>query len=337
MTADVTGEVTAQARVVVLVDDAESAVRPAVLELLTLARSLGEPVALTLVDPSAEVLSALGAQGVDRVVVAATSYEEQGLAPVVALAIAAAVRHVGADLALLASTFPRKEAAALAARELGAGLLIDVASLRRGPDGLVGGKRVLAGTWDTECLISAPAGVATVRPNAITAEAAALPGVAVVERLEEPLVGAAGGVEVVKRSDAHIAESGRPALAEAPVVVAGGRGTHGDFEAVEELADVLGAAIGATRDVVDEGWIDHSAMVGQTGTTIAPRLYIGAGISGAPHHRGGMQASEVIVAVNIDDEAPLLEIADFAVIGDLASVLTDTAEAIRAHRAASTP
>jgi electron transfer flavoprotein alpha subunit len=114
-------------------------------------------------------------------------------------------------------------------------------------------------------------------------------------------------------------------------VVLGGRGTEGDFAAVEELADVLGAAVGTTRDCVDEGWQPHDAQVGQTGVTIAPRLYIGAGISGAPHHHGGMQASGTIVAVNVDPDAPLVQIADFAVIGDLQEILPAAAAAIREH------
>ncbi len=98
-----------------------------------------------------------------------------------------------------------------------------------------------------------------------------------------------------------------------------------------ELADALGAAVGATRDAVYEGW--HDQFVGQTGVTVAPRVYIGAGISGAPHHRGGMQASQVIVAVNNDPECPLFEISDFAVVGDLADVLPQAAEVLREHRA----
>ncbi|WP_036959344.1 electron transfer flavoprotein subunit alpha/FixB family protein, partial [Promicromonospora kroppenstedtii] len=119
-------------------------------------------------------------------------------------------------------------------------------------------------------------------------------------------------------------------LDQAAVVVAGGRGTDGDFGPVEDLADALGAAVGASRDAAFEGWWD--SYVGQTGVTIAPRLYIGAGISGAPHHRGGMQASQVIVAVNSDPEAPIFEICDFAVVGQLADVLPQAAAEIRKHK-----
>ena len=104
-------------------------------------------------------------------------------------------------------------------------------------------------------------------------------------------------------------------LAEAPVVVSGGRGTGGDYTLVHELADLLGGAVGASRDATDEGWISHEHMVGQTGTTVTPALYVACGISGAVHHRGGMQASGTIVAVNMDPDAPIFEIADFGVVG----------------------
>ena len=116
------------------------------------------------------------------------------------------------------------------------------------------------------------------------------------------------------------------------VVVVGGGGTEGDFTPIEELADVLGAAVGATRVATDEGWIDHSAQIGQTGVTVAPRLYIGAGVSGAIHHRSGMQAAETIVAVNTDPDAPIFELADLGIVGDLTEVLPQAAAEIRRLR-----
>jgi electron transfer flavoprotein alpha subunit len=127
--------------------------------------------------------------------------------------------------------------------------------------------------------------------------------------------------------------SGRPELGEAEVVIAGGRGTDGDFGPLEELADLLGAGIGATRVATDEGWIDRGAQIGQTGVTVAPRLYIGAGVSGAVHHRGGMQSAGTIVAVNSDPEAPIFEIADFGIVGDLFAVLPQLSAELRALRA----
>ncbi|ACQ79606.1 Electron transfer flavoprotein alpha subunit [Beutenbergia cavernae DSM 12333] len=324
--------------VLVLLDDPAAAPRPTTFELLTLAARVGSPLVVAFGPLGPAATDALGAFGVTDVLQLDVAGEDATLPPAAARALAQAVRGTGATLLLLPSTFLHKETAALAARELGAGLLIDVASLRRAGDGgVVGGKRVFAGTWDTECEVTTPLAVATVRANAVRPEALGAPvGEPAVAVESVDAAGTAHGVTLRAREEvAHGADDGRPALAEATLVVAGGRGTGGDFGPVTELADVLGAAVGATRDVVEEGWIGHDAMVGQTGTTIAPRLYIGAGISGAPHHRGGMQAAETIVAVNIDAEAPLVEIADFAVVGDLASVLTEAAEVIRAHRAAS--
>jgi electron transfer flavoprotein alpha subunit len=146
-----------------------------------------------------------------------------------------------------------------------------------------------------------------------------------------PFTPAASAVTVVERAERRAAD-GRPELSEARVVVVGGRGVEGDFSPVEELADVLGGAVGATRVATDEGWIDHSAQIGQTGVSIAPRLYIGAGVSGAIHHRSGMQAAEVIVAVNTDQDAPIFEFADLGIVGDLTEVLPQAAAEIRRLR-----
>ena len=128
-------------------------------------------------------------------------------------------------------------------------------------------------------------------------------------------------------------EGGRPELTEADIVVSGGRGTSGDFTAVEAFADSLGAAVGASRAATDAGWYPHSHQVGQTGKTVSPQLYVACGISGAIQHRAGMQTSKVIVVTNKDPEAPIFEIADFGVVGDLFSVLPKATEGINARKA----
>ncbi|WP_418276310.1 electron transfer flavoprotein subunit alpha/FixB family protein [Isoptericola jiangsuensis] len=325
--------VPSQNRTVLVLLDPAGEVRSSVLELLTIARSLGRVEAVTLESPSVDALAQLGAYGVETVHQAELPAElrddARHLPAVVAATLAAAVRLTDADVVLAPSTFGAKEATALAARDLGAGLVIDAAGVSEDAEGrVVGAKRVFAGSWDTASVVTTDVAVLTVRANAVvpkpveTAVATEVEGFAV--SVDAPLPTVTQRVVVERASD-------RPTLEEAAIVVAGGRGTGGDFGPVEEFADALGAAVGASRDAVFEGWFDR--YVGQTGVTIAPRLYVGAGISGAPHHRGGMQASQVIVAVNSDPEAPIFEICDFAVVGDLADVLPQAAEVIRAHKA----
>ncbi|WP_156250037.1 electron transfer flavoprotein subunit alpha/FixB family protein [Pseudactinotalea terrae] len=304
-------------------------VRAPVLEAVTLARALGTPAVLSLQPLTDDDVTALGAAGVARALVADLG-EARHAAAVSGRAVAAAVEAIGASLVLLPTSFVAKEVAAHASFLLDAGLLIDVAALALDDETgeVVGDKRVFAGTWETRCAVTSPVAVATVRANAVVAAPAGEATTTAVEPLEVDAT-LPRGLALIGREERP--SEGRPALAEAATVVLGGRGTEGDFSAVEELADALGAAIGTTRDCVDEGWQPHDAQVGQTGVTIAPRLYIGAGISGAPHHHGGMQASGTVVAVNLDQDAPLVQIADFAVIGDLQEILPAAAQAIREH------
>lgn len=324
--------------VLVLLDTPSDGLRSPARELLTLARTLGPVTALALSEPSASTLSALADHGADALLVVDLPGDESvgaHLAPVAAEALAAAAEHSGADVVLLTSSFVNREIGALAARSLAAGYVYDASGVTVTESGPVGVKRVFAGTWDVECAPTTPRSVFTLRSNAVVASPAAEPTSPVVQRLAVTPSAAATAAVLVSRTPHATAadQTGRPALAEAAYVVAGGRGTLGDFGPVHDLADALGAAVGATRDAVDEGWVEHDAQIGQTGVTIAPRVYIGAGISGAPHHRGGMQASNVIVAVNIDPDSPIFEIADFGIVGDLAEVLPQAAAAIRAHKA----
>lgn len=318
--------------VLVLLEDATDVLAGPDLELLTLGRSIGPVTAVAFDAPSGPVRDQLGAYGVQEVLTLDVA-QERFLTPVAAHALAEAVEHCKAALVLTRATFANKEVCALLAFETGAGLIIDAARVEVRADGsILGAKRVFAGSWDIEFTNQTPLSVLTVRANAIQPQPAEEPTTPSESALRVGPTSRGDQVTLVSRTVHAGADDGAgtgPNLADAPIVVAGGRGTFGDFEPVRDLAQALDAAVGSTRDCVDEGWIDHDAQIGQTGVTIAPRLYIGAGISGAPHHRGGMQASEIIVAVNSDPECPIFDISDFAVVGDLADVLPQAAEVLR--------
>jgi len=172
--------------------------------------------------------------------------------------------------------------------------------------------------------------VLTVKANNVTPEPASGPTAPETSTIDVPADGTATAARITAREQK--VASGRPDLSDARIVVAGGRGVDGDFGPVEQLADALGAAVGASRAATDAGWISHDAQVGQTGKTVSPQLYISAGISGAIQQKAGMQTAKVIVAVNKDAESPIFEIADFGIIGDLFDVLPQATEEIKKRK-----
>lgn len=307
-------------------------------ELLVLAGTLGETHVVVPDAPGDALLGELAAHGVGTVHAREGGPGDRLTTPAVALAEAAA-RETGATALLLAATPEAKDVAARLGVRLGAGVVTDVVALDAD---LVATKSVLAGGWTTRCRATSPVLIATVRPNSVelpadpAAHAAAgAPGAgsAGVQRPRvrtHALEDAVPAARVVGRS--ALPASGRPALGEARVVVAGGRGTGGDFGPLEALADVLGGAIGASRAAVDAGWIGPEAQVGQTGRTVSPQLYVSCGISGAVQQRAGMQTAGTIVAVNKDEQAPVFEIADLGIVGDLQKVLPQAVEHLRALR-----
>ena len=263
---------------------------------MTAARSLGAPVhGIWFGDGVEGALPALGRAGVERVYrVGAGAAGAVGVdlrsTPVAARVLVTVVTEQTPALVLLISTFDNKEIAARLGAATGAGVVVDAGALAIEDGRIVAEKSSFAGTWLARCAITTPLAIVAVKPNSIHAQDAAVASAPDVTDVVAALSDHVRPVTLVQWAE-RPTSSGRPELGDAEVVIAGGRGTGGDFSVVEELADLLGAGVGATRVATDEGWIDRGAQIGQTGVTVAPRLYIGAGVSGAVHHRGGMQSA----------------------------------------------
>ena len=305
------------AEVLVLAEHAGDEVKKVTLELITAARRFGEP-SVIWTGPGAEQGQARCAEyGAARMYVAADpAIEDHVTAPVAAL-LAQLVREKSPALVLLAGTVQGKEVAARLAVKIDSGVLTDVVDVQPGEHGPVAEQSIFGGATTVHSRVSRGTPIVAMRPNAVAPEPA--PGPA--ELSQVSLAGEADGARITGRVVAERGE--RPDLTEASIVVSGGRGTGGaeGFGVIEKLGDALGAAVGASRAVTDAGWYPHQFQVGQTGKTVSPQLYLAIGISGAIQHRAGMQTSKTIVAVNKDPEAPIFELADFGVVGDLFKVV----------------
>jgi electron transfer flavoprotein alpha subunit len=310
--------------VLVLVDHVEGEIKKSTFELLTAARTLGEPSAVIVGGPgtAAKLADGLREYGAEKVYVAETDSTEF-LSPQVDV-LAALIDRLDPAAVLIASSADGKEVAGRLAVRSGSGWLNDVVAL----DAQGTTHSVFGGAWMAQAKANTAHPVITVRQGAVEPVAAAAAGVE--ESVDVPPSGRSA--TVVSREPVTTGE--RPDLGEASVVVSGGRGVGSaeQFAVVEALADSLGAAVGASRAAVDSGYYPHQFQVGQTGKTVSPQLYIALGISGAIQHRAGMQTSKTIVAVNKDADAPIFEIADFGVVGDLFSVAPQLQEEITRRR-----
>ncbi|MFF1695129.1 electron transfer flavoprotein subunit alpha/FixB family protein [Streptomyces sp. NPDC058257] len=307
------------AEVLVYVDHVDGAVRKPTLELLTLARRIGEPVALALGNGAAGTAAVLAEHGAVRVLTAdAPEFADYLVVPKVD-ALRAAYDAVSPAAVLVPSSAEGKEIAARLAVRIGSGIITDAVDLEASDGGPVATQSAFAASYSTKSRISRGTPVITVKPNSVAVEAAAAAGA--VEALTVSFSEQATGTKVTARTPRE--STGRPELTEAAIVVSGGRGVNGseNFHLIESLADSLGAAVGASRAAVDAGWYPHSNQVGQTGKSVSPQLYIASGISGAIQHRAGMQTSKTIVAINKDAEAPIFELVDYGVVGDLFDVV----------------
>ncbi len=317
------------AEVLVLVDHVDGKVRKTTSELLTIARRLGEPSAVYIgsgFDAAKETLAKFGAAKVYRVespevLEHLVVPQAEVLAQLVASAAPAAV--------LVSSSAEGKEVAARLAVKTESGLITDAVDVQAAESGGVATTQsVFAGSYTVQATVTKGTPIVAVKPNSAAPEEA--PAAAADEVVEFAASDAAKGARITESKPKQA--TGRPELTEAAIVVSGGRGTGGDFSPVEAFADSLGAAVGASRAAVDAGWYPHTSQVGQTGKQVSPQLYVACGISGAIQHRAGMQTSKTIIAVNKDNEAPIFELVDFGVVGDLFQVLPQATEAVTAAK-----
>lgn len=313
------------AEVLVLVDHVDGQVKKVTTELLTAARRIGEPAAVWVGDGVESGKATLAEFGAEKVYVAPAEVNDYVVAPKAEL-LAKLAQDKGAAGILVSATGENKEVAGRTAVKLGSGVLTDVVDVNAE---LVAEHSIFGGATVTHARVKTGVPVIAVRPNSVVPEAVA--GAAAEEAVSVDISDAAKSAKVVER--VVEAKGERPELSEAAIVVSGGRGVGSDdFSVVENLADALGAAVGASRAVVDSGWYPNQFQVGQTGKTVSPNLYVALGISGAIQHRAGMQTSKNIVAVNKDPEAPIFELADFGVVGDLHTVAPQLTEEINKRK-----
>ncbi len=313
--------------VLVLIDHVDGAVRKPALELLAIAKRLGSPSAVFIggADKAQAAAEQLTKFGADKIYVVDDAETKGYLVAPKAEVLQQIAAQASPAAILITSTAEGKEIAGRLAVKLDSGVITDAVDVAEGG---VTTQAVFAGSYTVQAKVTQGTPIITVKPNAAAPEETA--GAGAVEQFAATISDSAKKAQIVASQPRE--SSGRPELTEAAIVVSGGRGTAGNFDPVDNLADALGGAVGASRAAVDSGWKPHAFQIGQTGKTVSPQLYIAAGISGAIQHRAGMQTSKTIVAVNKDEEAPIFELVDFGVVGDLHAVLPAATEAINQRK-----
>ena len=314
------------AEILVLAEHDGETVKKVTCELLTLARQFGEPSAVWIGAGAEGGRERLAEFGAAKVYVADGGGIEDYVVAPAAEVLAGLVARQSPAAVFVAATPEGKEVAGRLAGKTGSGVITDAVGLTAGDGGPVAEQSIFGGAIVVQSRVRTGTPIVAVRPNSAAAEPA--PAAAGIEPAGVELTDAARAVKVTERV---IAERGeRPDLTEASIVVSGGRGVGNaeNFALIEKLADSLGAAVGASRAATDAGWYPHQFQVGQTGKTVSPQLYLAVGISGAIQHRAGMQTSKTIMVINKDPEAPIFELADFGIVGDLFNVVPQLTDEI---------
>jgi electron transfer flavoprotein alpha subunit len=315
------------AGILVFVEQRGGEVRKASLQALSEAKRQGSPVSAVLPGSGVgDAAAGLGAWGADKIYVADDAnlglYSAEGYAE----AVVKAVEQEQPNAIFFSGTAMGRDLAPRVAARLGVGAIPDAVGLTLDGDSFKARRPVYSGkAFATADTAGNSPQVISLRPNVFAAEEAGGAGEVV------SLDGLSLSIRAVVKELVEAA-GGELDVAEADVIVSGGRGIKGpeNFALIKSLADALGGAVGASRAAVDAGWIEHSHQVGQTGKVVSPSLYIAAGISGAIQHLAGMSSSKVIVAINKDPDAPIFKIADYGVVGDLFDVIPPMVEAIKA-------
>jgi electron transfer flavoprotein alpha subunit len=314
------------AEILVLAEHDGEVVKKVTFELVTLARKFGEPAVVWTGAGAESAQAKLAEYGAAKVYAAdGPEFDDYVVAPKAEL-LAELVRQKTPAAVLLPSTAEGKEIGGRLAVKTGSGILTDVVGLA---DDMTAEQLIFGGAINVSAKVRTGTPIIAVRPNAIVPELA--DGAAKIEPVSIAISDAAKQAKVLERVVQQ--RGARPELTEASIVVSGGRGVGSadNMALIEKLADSLGAAVGASRAVTDAGWYPHQFQVGQTGKTVSPQLYVAVGISGAIQHRAGMQTSKTIMVVNKDPEAPIFELADFGVVGDLFKVVPQLVEEIEKH------